>query len=148
MYFSKLYEGPEKRRAIRWYESLPVEYVLINNTTPPEFSPKRKGFLYNISTEGICMEMPKIDEEWKVGLLSRMIKVALEVKLPKINKSIKALGEVVWMSQTWEQDRPDKDSYMIGLEFIDTPMNSRDTIREYIISCYLQADSQSEGAKE
>jgi c-di-GMP-binding flagellar brake protein YcgR len=133
----RLYEGPEKRRSVRWYESLPVEYVLTNNTNPPQFSNMRKGVLYNISANGICMEIPKIDEEWKVGLLSRMIKVALEVKFPKTNKSIIGLGGVIWMSQSWEESGSAKDNYMLGLEFIDVPSYSRDIIREYIIRCSL-----------
>jgi len=127
------YKGPEKRRSVRWYERLPVKYILVNDTDKPEFSPHYEGIMRNISAVGMCVETTLLSDDWKERLLYGTIKVAVTLNLPNSTTDICALSKIAWLSRL-----PEKNAHLLGLEFMDITTTASDTIKDYIISFYLK----------
>jgi len=138
MEFRKLYyPGPERRENVRIYQVLPVEFVFINEDTSAELSKPCSAVIQNISAGGVLLEVDELNESWKDGLFSGMIKVAIEIKLPGIEQPIRALARMVWFSKLWKE-KDKKEKYVMGLEFVDITTRAQDLIREYIISSFFK----------
>lgn len=104
----------ERRRALRIAKSLCVSYQRVKSV-------KKSGSRnLNISSEGICLP---VDQNLEVGTI-------LEIELSALNmqKSITALGKVVWMRRRDDVRFP----FEVGLEFREISDADKETIRALI----------------
>jgi len=138
MEFEKLYfEGPERRENVRIYLSASADFIFINDERSAELSKQRSGEIKNISATGVLLEIDELNETWKDGLFTGVIKIALEIKLPGLERPIRALARMVWLSKLWKE-KESREKYVLGLNFVDITTQSQDLIKDYIIASYLK----------
>ena len=138
MEFKKLhFEGPERRENVRIYLSASADFIFINDERSAELSKQRSGEIKNISATGVLLEIDELNETWKDGLFTGVIKIALEIKLPGLERPIRALARMVWLSKLWKE-KESREKYVLGLNFVDITTQSQDLIKDYIIASYLK----------
>ncbi len=79
----------------------------------------------DISAGGLCMEVALLQE----GAVEKVYKskgcIEIEIDMPDMGRSIKSMGEIVWM-------RKDKGSDILGILFKDIPKEERTLLSTYV----------------
>ena len=136
------YEGPERREATRFDCKIPVEYNLINDVRSVELSRKRAGIICNISSHGLHLEIPELNDSWTDGLYSGMIKLGLVINLPGEKQPLRAVAKVVWLTKSLRESDSGTIGCILGLEFLDITTTDRDRITNYILNSYLSEQNK------
>lgn len=131
------YKGLDRRQSVRLSRELPAKFMLIDEEKSAEITDVRSGSIRNISAGGALMECADLNEEWIEGLISGMIKAALEIEVPESESPVRAMARAVWFSKIDKDEKTKKQEYILGLKFIDITTASQDIIRNYIIKTYL-----------
>lgn len=126
----------EKRRYVRIspLEPLKVRYSLVEEHGEPEPA-SHKTFSRSVSGGGLFMELPYLEPQTVEELLAGKKKLSLQIDIPNNERSIKALGQVMWLEGKKEKE---KYFYGAGVSFIRIDEDDRDEIINYIIDLYLQ----------
>lgn len=82
----------------------------------------------NISGGGVCLMMDKREAE--VGCI-----LQLEFKLPE-GKIIHLKGRVAWIAKLKKNTQGEKESYEVGVEFIDMYDSDREQIKQFVDAFY------------
>jgi c-di-GMP-binding flagellar brake protein YcgR len=106
----------ERRKYIRLIESLKIIYTIVD---PPP--PLKKGCL----SEDIGGGGLRFSIEHR---LSKQDTLDLEIWLPRQTQSIRAIGKVVWVSQTSDV----RFKYAVGIQFIEIDPFERGKILNYV----------------
>jgi c-di-GMP-binding flagellar brake protein YcgR len=131
------YKGLDRRQSVRLSREMPAKFMLIDEEKSAEITDVRSGSIRNISAGGALMECTDLNEEWIEGLVSGMIKAALEIEVPESESPVRALARAVWFSKIDKDEKTKKQKYILGLQFVDITTASQDIIRNYIIKTYL-----------
>ena len=132
-----MYEGPERREAVRFACDIPAEYNFINDVRSVELLKKRPGIIRNISSRGLHLGIQELDNSWTDGLYSGMIKLGLVINLPGEKQPLRAVAKVVWLTKSLRESDSGTIGCILGLEFLDITTTNRDKITNYILNSYL-----------
>lgn len=142
----KGYEGQERRKDTRLYQSIPIEYRFINVARPKDSSERRPAHINitNISSNGVLLELNELNEDWIEDLKSGRLKIALEIKIPApfqllypgIPESIRVIAKVAWLEKKEEPDGTKK--YLLGLSFTDITDEEQNKIIRHIINYHFK----------
>ena len=130
------YVGSERRHFKRLVVRLPVRFLFIDAEDKKELTETRSGHTVDISGGGLLLEMDELNEEWIKELISGMIRVGLELKVPTSSEPIRTLAKVAWMTKRKEPEE-DQKKYLLGLNFVDITEKDRDKVLEYVVTAYL-----------
>ncbi|MFH1338964.1 MAG: PilZ domain-containing protein [Candidatus Omnitrophota bacterium] len=131
------YKGLDRRQSVRLSRELPSRFMLIDEDKSAEITGVCSGSVRNISAGGALMECYDLSDAWIEGLVSGMIKVAVEIEVPESEAPVRALARAAWFSKIEKDEEKDKEKYILGLQFVDITTASQDIIRNYIIKSYL-----------
>jgi c-di-GMP-binding flagellar brake protein YcgR len=131
------YKGSDRRQSVRLSKELSSKFMLIDEEKSAEITNVRSASIRNISAGGALMECTDLKDEWIEGLVSGMIKVALEIEVPESENPVRALARAVWFSKIDKDEKTKQEKYILGLKFVDITTASQDIIRNYIIKTYL-----------
>ena len=132
------YKGLDRRGGVRLSRKLIAKFMLVNEETAEELTGLEMGSVLNISAGGALLEVETLKEEWIEGLISGVIKVALDIEVPTSNDPVRALSRAVWFSKINASKEKGKDRYILGLRFLDITTACQDIIRDYIIKTYIK----------
>jgi len=113
------YTGVERRRYPRLRASI-VEYYPIENSSAKEIT-----FTENLGGGGICF---LASEKLQVGTM-----IFLKIYLPIASQPILAKGRVVWTKESSFLDSRNRQSYDLGVEFIEIDEEDRKKILDYTL---------------
>jgi len=131
----KEYQNPENKNT-SFHQRIPVEYVFVAGAPHKELSEKESGYITNISSGGVLLEVGELNQDWIDDLTSAKIKVALEIKIPIFPEPVKALGKVAWIGKRQEPKGIEKN--LLVLNFTDITGKDRERIREYVRKFHLE----------
>ena len=128
------FEGRERRRFVRWHGELPSEFVVFSDVIIPDVPTKTEGIIRDLSATGLRAVIKDLYNEQKEGLLVGAVKIGIIAQLGGLKGLIKAIGKVVWIKDSIEDD----SIKVIGLEFSDITTIVQDVLRNYIIDFYVK----------
>lgn len=133
------YEDRDRRRSIRWTQTIPVKFSLINGDSDYVRRKIQNASIHNISKLGVCLEVCGLDEVMVDELNAGKLKVFLEIELPGIKEPILALAKSVWLSKLGKEKWEPQDCYLIGLNFVDITAASVDIITDFILRSFSES---------
>ncbi|MFH1823793.1 MAG: PilZ domain-containing protein [Candidatus Firestonebacteria bacterium] len=131
------FNGIEHRRYIRLNKEVPLKFKVLSDDKANILTNWIEAKTQNISLGGMCINVIDLSDEIKSMLLSGKHFVEIEMDLTtdgkvKINAQstyIKVIGRVKWDHNS--------EIYEMGIQFLDTPLEVMDKIKEFITQKYL-----------
>ncbi len=116
------YSGKERRNHPRLAVKFPIKFRIKNGQDDMHvFEASGR----DISAGGLCMEMSLLQE----GAMEKVYKskgsVEIEIDMPDMGRSIKIMGEIMWM-------RKDQGNDILGIFFKDIPKEERIMLSTYV----------------
>lgn len=93
------YKGLDRRKNVRLSRELYARFMLIDEVKSAEITGVRSGSVHNISAGGALIECDDLSDGWIEGLVSGMIKVAVEIEVPESEVPVRALARAAWFSK-------------------------------------------------
>ena len=117
-----------RRQYIRLNSCFPVEFSLYFSTTKA-FSRQYQGFTCNLSQGGICLEAKNLSPDDSELILNKKPRLNLAIYIPLRKNPVEATAEIIWVEQ--DKKSPTKNSYIIGLSYLDIGSKSKSRILNY-----------------
>ncbi len=117
-----------RRQYIRLNSCFPVEFSLYFSATKA-FSHQYQGFTCNLSQGGICLEAKNISPDDSELILNKKPRLNLAIYIPLRKNPVEATAEIIWVEQ--DKKSPTKNSYIIGLSYLDIGSKSKSRILNY-----------------
>ena len=111
----KISSARERRKYIRLNTVFPVQFRVLSLDGEQPLSGWLQGFTNNIGKGGICLAVNNLNQELAQQLISRQVKLYLDMEMPISKRPIGAIAAVVWLEQIGQN--PSK--YLIGLNYED-----------------------------
>ncbi len=119
-------DASDKRKYPRLFFNVKIDYQKVDANALPLANTYSK----NIGGGGICM--------FSLEKLETGTGIKLTFTLPDHNKTVEALGKVVWVDRFSIEDRQNETAYEAGIEFVDINDKDRALIQTYVLGIMKQ----------
>ncbi len=116
------YSGMNRRKHPRLEVKFPIKFKIKNGQDDMHvFEASGR----DISAGGLCMEMSLLQEDAMEKVYKSKGRVDVEIDIPDMGRSIKTMGEIMWM-------RKDQGGDILGIFFKDISQEERVLLSEYV----------------